>query len=224
MIRLRGVHKSFPRLEQPVLRGVDWAVARGSFVAVTGPSGSGKSTLLNIVGLLDSPSSGSYECLHEDMTRASDVTRSSLRAREVGFVFQQFHLLGGRTVVENVLLGLDYEVADRSNKRQRALDALGLLGLGNRGDSPPEDLSGGEKQRVAIARAIVREPALLLCDEPTGNLDHASTEHFLDAVDGIRSPDLSIVMVTHDSAVSRRADLVYRLDDGRLGESGRSSW
>ncbi|WP_054687116.1 ABC transporter ATP-binding protein [Microbacterium sp. No. 7] len=201
-----------------ILRGVDLDVAAGDHVAIVGRSGSGKSTLLNILGMLDEPSSGTVAFRGREVRRIRRGPLDRLRGREVGFVFQQFNLLAGRTATENVVMPLGYTKGRTFWQRARiARDMLERVGLGHRLDTPPERLSGGEQQRVAIARALVRRPALILADEPTGALDvdtGAAVMALLDAV--AAETDAALVTITHDLHVAARARRHYRLVDGRL--------
>lgn len=195
---------------------VDLAVSRGEWLSITGPSGAGKSTLLNVIGCLDHPTSGRYLIDGIDTTRLSDRERAGLRAQRIGFVFQSFHLLPYRTVVENVMLAEVYRKQSPSGRRERALAALERVGLGHRVEFLPMKLSGGERQRVAIARALVGSPSLLLCDEPTGNLDSKSTAALLDLLKKLNDEGLTLVTVTHDENVARRGSRRVHIVDGRL--------
>ena len=200
------------------LRGVDLTVHQGEWLAIVGPSGSGKSTLLNVLGCLDRPTAGTYRIDGIDAAVLSEDERASLRARSVGFVFQTFHLLGHRTALENVMLADIYAAGDRGNREARALAALEKVGIGHRRDFLPTKMSGGEQQRVAIARALLGSPRLLLCDEPTGNLDTANTESVLGLFEQLASEGLTFVVITHDEEVAARARHVVRIVDGRLTE------
>ncbi len=203
-----------------ILRGVDLRVEAGEYVAITGPSGSGKSTLLNMIGLLDRPTRGDIEVAGQATTELSEAGRAGLRAYRIGFVFQAFHLLGHRSTVENVRLATTYRGGAQIS-REDAVRALERVGLGHRLDAQPRVLSGGERQRVAVARALVAQPQLLLADEPTGNLDSASSASLLRLFDEIRAAgDLTIVVVTHDPVVARRADRIVRVEDGRIIDDG----
>jgi len=195
---------------------VDLAVDRGDWLAVTGPSGAGKSTLLNILGCLDQPSSGTYLIDGIDTTRLTDWQRAGLRSQRIGFVFQSFHLLPYRSVLENVMLAEVYRERSRDGRRERAMAAIERVGLGHRADFLPMKLSGGERQRVAIARALVGSPSLLLCDEPTGNLDSKSTASLLDLFESLNRDGLTLVVVTHDENVAGRAARRVHIVDGRL--------
>ncbi|WP_424183798.1 ABC transporter ATP-binding protein [Actinokineospora sp. G85] len=219
VIALRGVRRTYPGTP-PVhaLHGVDLLVHRRDYLAIVGPSGSGKSTLLHLLGLLDTPTDGVYELNGADVGALPDVDRTTLRGAEIGFVFQSFHLLPHRTATENVELAMLYNRSPRRDRRTRAREALDRVGLTHRRDALPTTMSGGERQRVAIARALVNRPSLLLCDEPTGNLDTATTATVLDLFAGLHVDGLTIVMITHDLAVARRAGRVAEISDGRLTE------
>jgi ABC-type lipoprotein export system ATPase subunit len=199
---------------------VNLRVKRGEWIAVVGPSGSGKSTLLNVLGLLDLASSGTYRLDGIDVADLSDAELTAVRGERIGFVFQSFHLLSHRTVLENVTLAEIYGTTNRhfprTGRHQRAAAALERVGLGHRLEFLPSRLSGGERQRVAIARAIVTQPTLLLADEPTGNLDTATTESILELFEDLRADDLTIIMITHDTEVAARAGRSVRIRDGRL--------
>jgi putative ABC transport system ATP-binding protein len=200
------------------VKEADLTVRSGEYVSIVGPSGSGKSTLLHVLGLLDRPTSGRYRFDGVDVGELSDGGRTALRGRGIGFVFQTFHLLAYRTVLENVTTGLIYNRTPRRERRRWATTALEQVGLGHRMDFTPRQLSGGESQRVAIARAVVARPNLLLCDEPTGNLDTKTTESILDLFDELRRGGLTLVVITHDHAVSHRAERRVEIIDGVLSE------
>jgi len=218
VVELRDVQRSFSAGDVTVDALVDanLVVSRGDYVAVVGPSGSGKSTMLNLVGLLDRPSGGLYLFEGIDTNELNEGQRAWLRSRGIGFVFQSFHLLSHRSVLENVLLSTIYNGMPRAERIPAAEEALNRVGLGHRIEFSPTSLSGGERQRVAIARAIVTRPALLLCDEPTGNLDSATGESVLSLFDDLRAGGLTLIVVTHDDAVSHHADRVVRMRDGRV--------
>jgi macrolide transport system ATP-binding/permease protein len=194
---------------------IDLALERGEWLSITGPSGAGKSTLLNIIGCLDRPTSGSYFIDGIDAARLTENERAGLRGRRIGFVFQSFHLLPYRTVLENVMLAEVYRKQSSRGRRARALAAIERVGLGHRADFLPAKLSGGEKQRVAIARAIVGSPSLLLCDEPTGNLDSKTSANLLDLFESLNQEGLTLVVVTHDENVANRAGRRIHIIDGR---------
>ena len=195
---------------------VNLSLHRGAWLAVTGPSGAGKSTLLNIIGCLDQATSGTYRIDGVETTKLTDKERAGLRSQRIGFVFQSFHLLPYRTVLENVMLAEVYRKQSQGGRRDRALAAIERVGLAHRADFSPMKLSGGERQRVAIARALVGSPSLLLCDEPTGNLDSKSTAGILDLFERLNRDGLTLVVVTHDENVARRASHRVHIVDGRL--------
>ncbi len=219
VIALAGIGRSFPG-PPPVtaLHPSDLVIRRGEYVAVTGPSGSGKSTLLHLLGLLDTPTTGRYELDGIDTARLADKDRSTLRGRRIGFVFQSFHLLAHRTAEENVLLAQVYNRTPRARRRAAAREALHQVGLAHRTQALPSTLSGGERQRVAIARALVNRPSLLLCDEPTGNLDSANASGVLAQFDDLHAQGYTLVVITHDPAVAEHAQRSVRISDGRLSE------
>jgi macrolide transport system ATP-binding/permease protein len=215
LLVLRDVRRQFgsdPAIH--ALSGVDLVLNRGDWLAITGPSGAGKSTLLNMIGCLDRPTSGSYFLEGVDTTTLTDKQRTGLRAHRIGFVFQSFHLLPYRTVLENVMLAEVYRKQGARGRRERALAALERVGLGHRVDFLPLNLSGGERQRVAIARALAGSPSLLLCDEPTGNLDTKSTANILDLLEKLNDEGLTLIIVTHDEAVASRAFRRISIVDG----------
>ncbi|MFF6815361.1 ABC transporter ATP-binding protein [Streptomyces sp. NPDC012403] len=207
-------------VEPPVtaVRSCDLTVRGGEYVAVVGASGSGKSSLLNVIGLLDRPTSGRYRLDGIDTTELSDAERTELRARRVGFVFQAFHLLPYRTAAENVMLGLMYGGVPRRRRAALAARALERVGMGHRLHAEPTTLSGGERQRVAIARALAVRPSLLLCDEPTGNLDSATARTVLDLIAELHGEGVTVVVITHDASVAAGAGRVVRMRDGVLTE------
>ncbi|MDR3635287.1 MAG: ABC transporter ATP-binding protein [Isosphaeraceae bacterium] len=219
MIELRSVtkvHRQGPR-EINVLRGIDLSVGAGEFLTVMGPSGSGKSTILNLLGGLDVPTSGSILFRGRDLRQCSDRERSVVRRRFIGFVFQRFNLLPTLTAAENVALPLMLDGHGRSRALGRAHDALGRLRLSDRATHFPDALSGGEMQRVAIARALVTEPALVLCDEPTGSLDSAAGRQVLELLRALPEPDRrTVVMVTHDADAASLGDRMLTIRDGRV--------
>lgn len=226
VIQLTGVGRTFDS-EPPVhaLREVNLTVQRGEHLSIVGPSGSGKSTLLNTLGLLDRPTSGTYWLDGVETNALGDLERTALRGSRIGFVFQSFHLLPYRTVAENVMLAEAYRRPrpgrGRAGRRTRAEQALRRVGLAHRAGFRPDRLSGGERQRVAIARALMSEPALLLCDEPTGNLDSENTESVLDLFGRLGEQGMTLVVITHEEAVSGRAHRRVRISDGRLTEEYR---
>ena len=219
VIELRGLARTYPGAP-PVhaLRPADLVIEAGDYVAVTGPSGSGKSTLLHLLGLLDTPTAGSYLLDGLDTSALSDRDRSALRGRRIGIVFQAFHLLPHRTALENVLLAELYNQTPRSARLEAAAGALGEVGLGHRLDALPTTLSGGESQRVAIARALVNRPSLVLCDEPTGNLDSRNAAALMELLDQLNADGLTIVVITHDAGVAAHAGRTVAISDGSLSE------
>jgi ABC-type lipoprotein export system ATPase subunit len=217
MVKLAGIARRYGTVAQVVaLRGIDLEVLTGEWVAVVGASGSGKTTLLNIVGCLDRQSRGTYWFDGIDIAALSDRQRAGLRSRRIGFVFQSFHLLAHRTVLENVMLAEAYARRPRAGRADRARAALAAVGLDSRTDFLPTRLSGGERQRVAIARALLNGPDLLLCDEPTGNLDSVTTGAILELLDGLHREGLTIITITHDPGVAVRAKRQVRIADGQI--------
>jgi putative ABC transport system ATP-binding protein len=219
VIELRGLARTYPG-PPPVqaLRPADLVIDEGDYVAVTGPSGSGKSTLLHLLGLLDSPTRGSYLLDGLDTSALGDRDRSALRGSRIGFVFQAFHLLPYRTALENVLLAQLYNQTPRAGRVPAAVEALDAVRLGHRLDALPTTLSGGECQRVAIARALVNRPSLLLCDEPTGNLDSRNAAALIDLLDQLNAAGFTIVVITHDASVAAHAARTIAISDGVLSE------
>ncbi|WP_416371062.1 ABC transporter ATP-binding protein [Streptomyces sp. MB09-01] len=219
VIEFRQVGLTYPG-PPPVqaLRPADLRVAAGEFVTVVGPSGSGKSTFLNIAGLLDAPTSGTYALDGIDTGTLGDAGRTALRGSRIGFVFQSFHLLAHRSAEENVALAMLYNGVPRRERVPRAREVLQRVGLGHRVDALPARLSGGERQRVAIARALVGNPSLLLCDEPTGNLDTANAQTVLGLLDELHRDGMTILVITHDPEVARRGGRTVTIRDGVLSE------
>ena len=217
VLELRDVVKEY--LTDPptrVLHGIDLVVARGELVAIVGPSGSGKSTLLHIIGTLDLPTSGMVRVAGHDVSTLSDEDLSALRSTQIGFVFQQFFLLSGMTSVDNVADGLLYRGVPRRLRRARAAEALERVGLAHRMHHNPEKLSGGERQRVAIARALVGEPALVLADEPTGNLDSASSASIMALLHELHTGGSTILVITHDHEIAASLPRQVAVRDGRI--------
>ena len=222
VIRIRDVHKTYP-VEPPILalRGVDLDLAPGERVAVLGRSGAGKSTLLNIVGLLDLPTSGTYELLGHDVAQVSRVRRDRLRAAALGFVFQDCHILGHRTVAENVELKLAISGVPAADRPRLVGRTLARVGLSDRSHSLARLLSGGEKQRLAVARAVVNGPKVLLADEPTGNLDEENADNVLALFTEQAEAGVGVIVITHDRRIARWADRTVSLRDGRLHDEDR---
>ena len=219
VVELRNVSRTYGA-DPPVqaLRGVDLVVERGDAIAIVGASGSGKSTLLNIVGCLDRPTGGRCLIDGDDVSELTEDELAVLRGQRLGFVFQTFNLLAHRTVLENVMLSEVYRGEPREGRRERALTALERVGVAHRAGFPPGKLSGGEQQRVAIARALTGEPSLLLCDEPTGNLDSQNTAAMLDLFAGLVADGMTMLLITHDEAVAARMPRRTTMVDGRLRE------
>jgi putative ABC transport system ATP-binding protein len=200
------------------LRRCSFVVEPGEYIAVIGPSGSGKSTLLNLLGLIDRPTSGTLAVLGQDTTTLSDRVRTTLRADVIGFVFQSFHLMRARTAMENVGLPLIYQRVPVAERAERVRSALARVGLSERRDARCSTLSGGEAQRVAIARAVAGNPRVLLCDEPTGNLDSRTSDQIIDLLEGLHHDGLTIMLVTHDERLAARAHRTIGVRDGIVRE------
>jgi len=198
------------------LCGVSFGIARGEFAAIMGPSGCGKSTLLNILGLLDRPTAGRFLLTGTDTSRMDDAQRTGLRRETIGFVFQAFNLLPRLSALENVCLPMTYAGAHRPEREARARELLARVGLGAKAGRTPLELSGGERQRVGIARALTNRPAVLLADEPTGNLDSKSSTEILGMFQDLHREGMTIVLVTHDPNIAKGAQRVLRLKDGKL--------
>jgi putative ABC transport system ATP-binding protein len=220
LLSLTGVWKTYDAGEVAVhaLRGIDLEVRRGEYVAIMGPSGSGKSTLMHILGCLDTPTRGSYLLAGEEVANLSAGRLAVLRNRFIGFVFQSFNLLPRASVLRNVELPLLYGGVGGEERRRRALAMLASTGLGDRGRHLPSQLSGGQRQRAAVARALVTEPALLLADEPTGNLDQATGGEVMELFDRLNGSGQTVILVTHDPMVARHARRIVKLVDGLISD------
>jgi putative ABC transport system ATP-binding protein len=220
LIELEGLWRTYRVGDSEVhaLRAVELEIAPGDFLAVVGPSGSGKSTLLNILGCLDRPTAGRYAFDGRDVGGLGDAERTRLRQREIGFVFQFFHLLGRLTAQGNVELPMLFAGVARGERHRRAAAALDAVGLSDRAHHRPDQLSGGQRQRVAIARAVVMDPGLILADEPTGNLDRASAAEVMDLLGEMNRAGRTLVLVTHDPEIAGRARRRVRMDDGEIVE------
>ena len=218
LLKLTDICKDYQQGKEPVrvLKNVNLTVEEGDYLAIMGPSGSGKTTLMNIIGCLDVPTSGSYELDGRDLKDLSDDDLADIRNRQLGFVFQSFHLLPKMTALDNVALPLLYADVPLKARRERAAEALNAVGLGERMEFLPNQLSGGQCQRVAIARAMVTRPKLLLADEPTGALDTKSGNQIMEIFRRLSEEGMTIVMITHEPAIAECADKTYRILDGEL--------
>lgn len=219
MIRTLGLEKTYVLGEENIvraLRGVDFQVSQGSYVAIMGPSGSGKSTMLNLLGCLDRPSGGQYFLGAEDVSQMDDNQLSEVRGRRIGFIFQSYNLIAQLTVLENIQVPLVYQGVDLRDYEDRCVGLAKLVGLGDRLDHRPNQLSGGQQQRVAVARSLVNDPLIILADEPTGNLDSKTGTEVLDLIDRLNGDGKTILLVTHDDKVAKRAHRVIHMKDGRI--------
>jgi len=216
MIELENITKvySMGKVEVPALRGITLNIEKGEMLAIIGASGSGKSTLMNIIGCLDKPTLGSYSLEGADVSRLNDNKLAEIRSKKLGFVFQEYNLLSRVSAVANVELPLVY--GDGRNRRKRALDALERVGLAERANHKPTELSGGEQQRVAIARALVNNPAVILADEPTGNLDSVVTNQIISVFRNLNQEGITVVLVTHEMDIAEQTQRIIRLYDGKV--------
>jgi putative ABC transport system ATP-binding protein len=217
---LRGISKHYYKPDGTILvealKSIDLDIPAGQFCAIMGSSGSGKSTLMNVLGCLDRPTAGSYLLEGLDVATLDDTALSRARGRRIGFVFQAFNLISELTIVENVEVPLFYQGLPRAERLRKAVERLELVGLADRLGHRPSELSGGQQQRVAIARSLVTDPAILMADEPTGNLDSRTGNAILDLFDQLHAEGLTIIMVTHDDSVAERCERVVRLADGEI--------
>ncbi|MCA0307650.1 MAG: ABC transporter ATP-binding protein [Actinobacteria bacterium] len=221
MLQMTGVRKTYSTgvVEVEALRGIDLDVDAGDYLAIMGPSGSGKSTLMHIIGCLDVPTAGTYLLDGTDVSSMSEKQLAEVRNRKIGFVFQQFNLLASLTALRNVELPMVYAGVPAAERRERAMLALEKVGLADRVQHRPNELSGGQQQRVSVARALVTDPALILADEPTGNLDSHSTAEILELFEELNESGRTIVMITHEADVGERARHLVHIYDGLLRES-----
>ncbi len=224
IIHLHDIQKSYFMGNQaiPVLKGINMDIFKNEYVALMGPSGSGKSTLMNILGCLDSPTAGTYILNSKDVSKMPDDDLAGVRNKDIGFVFQQFNLLPRLSAVENVALPLVYAGISKKERHERAMEVLAKVGLADRSHHKPNEMSGGQIQRVAIARALVNNPAIILADEPTGNLDSKTSEEVMTIFGKIQAGGNTVVLVTHEEEIAGYAKRVVRLRDGLI-ESDRTS-
>ena len=224
LLTMKDICKSFPLGDETIeiLKHIDLSVEEGEYLAIMGPSGSGKTTFMNLLGCLDVPTSGSYVLDGQDVGGASDDALADIRNSTIGFVFQNYQLLPTLDAVDNVALPLLYANVERSERRERAKEALIRMGLEDRMDHRPNQLSGGQCQRVAIARAMINHPKLLLADEPTGALDSASGVQIMDVFEELNRGGTTVILITHDANVARRARITRHILDGRLLEEGEA--
>lgn len=222
LIDIRGIGKTYRIGEVVVdaLRSVDLQVYKGEYVALMGPSGSGKSTLMNILGCLDTPSRGQYMLNGTDVSHMTDNELAMIRNKEIGFIFQTFNLLSRNSALENVALPLVYAGISRKDRQTRAEQSLANVGLADRMDHKPNELSGGQRQRVAIARALVNKPSIILADEPTGNLDSKTSYEIMELIEKIHEAGNTVIIVTHEEDIARRAKRIVRLRDGMIESDG----
>lgn len=218
LIEISGLTKTYIMGADTVqaLKGVDLKIFKNEYTALMGPSGSGKSTLMNLLGCLDSPTSGSYYLNGNDVSNMGDAELAEVRNKEIGFVFQTFNLLPRLSALENVALPLIYSGINKTTRLQRASEVLNMVGLGDRMTHKPNELSGGQRQRVAIARALVNKPSIILADEPTGNLDSKTSDEIMKILEEIHSQGNTIILVTHEPDVSLHAHRIVRLKDGAI--------
>jgi len=226
LIRMQGIRKVFytDEVETHALADVHLEIAKGEYVAIAGPSGCGKTTLLSILGLLDAPTDGLYELAGHAVAGLAPIERARVRNRQIGFIFQAFNLIGDLTVFENVELPLTYRSMPASERRDRVAAALDRVGMSHRAKHYPTQLSGGQQQRVAVARAVAGDPAILLADEPTGNLDSKNGEAVMDLLKELHANGSTICMVTHDSRYAQHADREVSLFDGRVVDSPAAAY
>jgi putative ABC transport system ATP-binding protein len=223
VIQLQQIHRTYVMGDQELhaLDGVDLTIGSNEYVAIIGPSGSGKSTLMNLIGCLDKPTAGTYHLNGADVGAMSDGELADIRNREIGFIFQSFNLLPRANALRNVMQPLVYRGVPAGERKERAAEALGHVGLGDRMDHLPNQLSGGQRQRVAVARALVGQPAILLADEPTGNLDSQTSQEILGLFDQLYSEGQTIIMVTHEQEIADHCERVVRMRDGKVSQDVR---
>ena len=224
VIEIRNIIRDFPLGQETVhvLKGIDLDIERGDYIAIMGPSGSGKSTLMNLLGCLDTPTSGSYILNGKDVSKMSDDELAEIRNNEIGFVFQTFNLLPRTTALENVALPMIYAGISKKERTHRAEQVLENVGLADRMDHKPNQLSGGQRQRVAVGRALVNKPSIILADEPTGNLDSKTSEEIMDLLKEIHKNGNTVIVVTHEEDIAAKAHRVIRLIDGMVDSDTRN--
>jgi len=218
VIEVKNLEKTYyvGDMEVNALRGVSFNILKGQFSAIMGPSGSGKSTLMHIIGCLDSPTKGEYHLNGENVANMHDDQLAKIRNKEIGFVFQKFHLLPRNTALENVMLPLKYANASKTERSKKAMEALTQVGLADRVDHRPSELSGGQQQRVAIARALVNSPAILFADEPTGNLDSKTGEEVMNLLHELNDKGQTIVLITHEKEIAHQTERTIFIRDGKI--------
>lgn len=218
VIKIRNITRDFPLGQEivKVLKGIDLDIERGEYVALMGPSGSGKSTLMNLLGCLDTPTSGTYELNGKNVSNMTDDELAEIRNKEIGFVFQTFNLLPRTTALENVALPMIYAGASKTDRTERAKEVLTNVGLADRMDHKPNQLSGGQRQRVAVGRALVNKPSIILADEPTGNLDSKTSDEIMKLFNDIHKSGNTVILVTHEEEIAENAHRIIRLRDGMV--------
>lgn len=218
VIKIRNITRDFPLGQEivKVLKGIDLDIERGEYVALMGPSGSGKSTLMNLLGCLDTPTSGTYELNGKNVSNMTDDELAEIRNKEIGFVFQTFNLLPRTTALENVALPMIYAGASKTERTERAKEVLTNVGLADRMDHKPNQLSGGQRQRVAVGRALVNKPSIILADEPTGNLDSKTSDEIMKLFNDIHKSGNTVILVTHEEEIAENAHRIIRLRDGMV--------
>ena len=223
VIEIRQITRNFPLGNEvvKVLKGIDLDIERGEYVAIMGPSGSGKSTLMNLLGCLDTPTSGTYILNGKDASQMGDDELAEIRNKEIGFVFQTFNLLPRTTALENVALPMIYAGYNKTDRKKRAEEVLTNVGLGDRMDHKPNQLSGGQRQRVAVGRALVNKPSIILADEPTGNLDSKTSVEIMNLFDEIHAAGNTVILVTHEEDIAEHAHRIIRLRDGMVESDER---
>lgn len=223
VIKIRKITRDFKMGQEilQVLKGIDLDIEKGEYVALMGPSGSGKSTLMNMLGCLDTATSGSYELNGINVSTMTDDELAEIRNKEIGFIFQTFNLLPRTTALDNVALPMIYAGASKAERTKRAEEVLHDVGLADRMDHRPNELSGGQRQRVAVGRALVNNPSIILADEPTGNLDSKTSEEIMNLIDAIHQKGNTVILVTHEEDIAQRAKRVIRLRDGMIESDTR---